>query len=44
MPVNYDTSFVDHLAPNVAVQFLDRVAKTPTPRPTATPRVTTGSR
>lgn len=26
MPINYDTSFVDHLAPNMAVQFLDRVA------------------
>ncbi len=29
MPVNYDTTFVDHLAPNVAIQFLDRVAKSP---------------
>ena len=29
MPVNTDTSFVDHLAPNVAVQFLDRVAVSP---------------
>lgn len=29
MPINYDTSFLDRLAPNVAVQFLDRVAKTP---------------
>ena len=29
MPVNHDQSFVDHLAPNVAVQFLDRVAATP---------------
>ncbi|MGZ4445179.1 MAG: AMP-dependent synthetase/ligase [Nocardioides sp.] len=29
MPVNTDTSFVDHLAPNVAVQFLDRVATSP---------------
>ena len=29
MPVTSDTSFVDRLAPNVAVQFLDRVAKTP---------------
>jgi long-chain acyl-CoA synthetase len=29
MPVHSDTSFVDSLAPNVAVQFLDRVAKTP---------------
>jgi long-chain acyl-CoA synthetase len=29
MPVNHDTTFVDHLAPNVAVQFLDRVAKSP---------------
>ncbi len=29
MPVNHDTSFVDHLAPNVAVQFLDRVAAAP---------------
>ncbi|MEV7431082.1 MULTISPECIES: long-chain fatty acid--CoA ligase [unclassified Nocardioides] len=27
MPVNHDTSFVDHLSPNVAVQFLDRVEK-----------------
>ncbi|MBC9735608.1 AMP-dependent synthetase/ligase [Nocardioides marmotae] len=26
MPVIHDTSFVDHLAPNMAVQFLDRVA------------------
>ncbi|WP_435742099.1 AMP-dependent synthetase/ligase [Nocardioides sp. SYSU DS0663] len=26
MPANHDTSFVDHLAPNMAVQFLDRVA------------------
>ncbi|MFC4783639.1 AMP-dependent synthetase/ligase [Nocardioides sp. MAHUQ-72] len=29
MPVNYDTSFLDRLAPNVAAQFLDRVAKSP---------------
>ena len=29
MPVNYDASFVDHLSPNMAVQFLDRVAKSP---------------
>jgi long-chain acyl-CoA synthetase len=29
MPVNHDSSFVDHLAQNVAVQFLDRVAKSP---------------
>ncbi|MGA8846097.1 MAG: AMP-dependent synthetase/ligase [Nocardioides sp.] len=29
MPVNHDTSFVDHLAQNVAVQFLDRVAISP---------------
>ncbi len=29
MPINYDASFVDRLAPNVAVQFLDRVAKSP---------------
>jgi len=29
MPVNHDTSFVDRLAPNVAVQFLDRVATSP---------------
>ncbi len=29
MPVNHDTSFVDHLAPNVAIQFLERVAATP---------------
>ena len=33
-----DTSFVDTMTPNFAVQFLDRVAKSPTPRPTATPR------
>lgn len=29
MPDTSDTSFVDSLAPNVAVQFLDRVAKSP---------------
>ena len=29
MPITSDTSFVDSLAPNVAVQFLDRVAKSP---------------
>ncbi len=29
MPINYDTSFLDRLAPNVAVQFLDRVAASP---------------
>ncbi len=29
MAVNTDTSFVDHLSPNVAVQFLERVAKSP---------------
>ena len=29
MPVNHDTSFVDNLAQNVAVQFLDRVAISP---------------
>ncbi len=29
MAVNTDTSFLDRLAPNVAVQFLDRVAKSP---------------
>ncbi len=29
MPVNHDTSFVDHLPQNVAVQFLDRVAISP---------------
>ncbi|GAA2155099.1 AMP-dependent synthetase/ligase [Nocardioides koreensis] len=29
MPINYDTSFLDRLAPNVAAQFLDRVARTP---------------
>ncbi|MCW2792553.1 MAG: AMP-dependent synthetase, partial [Nocardioides sp.] len=29
MAVQTDTSFLDHLAPNVAVQFLDRVAKSP---------------
>jgi long-chain acyl-CoA synthetase len=29
MPVNYDSSFVDHLPQNMAVQFLDRVAKSP---------------
>ncbi|MCW2766074.1 MAG: AMP-dependent synthetase and ligase [Nocardioides sp.] len=27
MPVNHDATFVDHLAPNMAVQFLDRVAR-----------------
>ncbi len=26
MPINHDTSFLDHMPPNVAVQFLDRVA------------------
>jgi long-chain acyl-CoA synthetase len=29
MPANHDTSFVDHLEPNVAVQFLNRVAASP---------------
>ena len=29
MPVNEDTSFVDHLPQNVAVQFLERVAANP---------------
>ncbi len=29
MPVTHDTSFVDHLAQNVAVLFLDRVATSP---------------
>lgn len=29
MPANRDTSFVDHLEPNVAVQFLNRVAASP---------------
>ena len=29
MPVNHDSSFVDRLPQNVAVQFLDRVAKSP---------------
>jgi long-chain acyl-CoA synthetase len=29
MPVNHDTTFVDNLPQNVAVQFLDRVAATP---------------
>ncbi len=29
MPVTTDTSFLDKMAPNVAVQFLDRVDKTP---------------
>ena len=39
MPVNHDTSFVDNLAPNVAVQFLDRVAKSAGhARPSATRR------
>src|SRR3712207_9327936 len=27
MPVNHDTTFVEHLAPNVAAMFLDRVEK-----------------
>ena len=29
MPVTYDTSFLDHLAPNVAALFLDRVEQSP---------------
>ncbi|CAN5476166.1 AMP-dependent synthetase/ligase [soil metagenome] len=29
MPVNHDTSFVDHLPQNVATLFLERVAKSP---------------
>src|SRR6478736_5426984 len=29
MPVTYDTSFLDRLAPNVAALFLDRVGRTP---------------
>jgi long-chain acyl-CoA synthetase len=29
MPIQYDASFVDNLKPNVAVLFLDRVAKSP---------------
>jgi long-chain acyl-CoA synthetase len=29
MPANHDTSFVDHLEPNVAVQFHNRVASSP---------------
>ena len=29
MPIHHDTSFVDSLKPNVAVLFLDRVAKSP---------------
>ena len=29
MPVNYDTTFVDNLTQNMAVQFLDRVAASP---------------
>lgn len=29
MPIHHDTSFVDNLKPNVAVLFLDRVAKSP---------------
>ncbi len=29
MPVTYDTSFLDRLAPNVAALFLDRVERTP---------------
>ena len=29
MPVNHDASFVDHLAQNVALQFLDRVRTSP---------------
>ena len=29
MPINTDASFVDRLSPNVAVLFLDRVAKSP---------------
>ena len=45
MPLNHDTSFLDHLAPNVAVQFLDRVAETPDRRGLPVSRAaTTGSR
>ncbi len=29
MPVNFDTSFVDHLPKNVALQFWERVSKSP---------------
>jgi long-chain acyl-CoA synthetase len=29
MPVNHDTSFVDHLPQNLAIQFLDRIAASP---------------
>ena len=29
MPANHDPTFVDRLAPNIAVQFLERVAKSP---------------
>ena len=28
-PINTDTSFIENRAPNVAVQFRDRVRKTP---------------
>ena len=31
-PVNTDTSFIENRAPNVAVQFRDRVHKSPEPR------------
>ena len=31
-PVNTDTSFIENRAPNVAVQFRDRVAKSARPR------------
>ena len=32
MPAEYDATFVDNLKPNVAVLFLDRVAKPPVER------------
>ena len=39
-----DTSFLDHLAPNIAVQFLDRVAKSPDAEAYRFPAVTAGRR
>ena len=44
MPRNDDTSFVDNLTPSFAQLFLDRVAKTPAPRRSATRSATPGSR
>ena len=37
-PVNTDTSFIENRAPNVAVQFRDRVHKSPVQRGLPLPR------